>query len=138
MTGDDGRADGTAIPAAASEASAPDAPGVPDGAELSPEELERRRAALTELIELMREAIQQDGGDLVLGHVDYQEGIVEVELQGACGSCAISSTTLRSGVERMLKERLEWVRELRGEVDESLDYYESAALGRGAYVPKYY
>jgi hypothetical protein len=46
--------------------------------------------------------------------------------------------TLRSGVERMLKERLVWVREVRGEVDESLDYTESASLGRGAYVPKYY
>ena len=86
----------------------------------------------------MREAVQQDGGDLVLTEVDYAAGIVDVELQGACGSCAISSMTLRSGVERVLKERLEWVREVRGEVDESLDYAESASLGRGAYVPKYY
>jgi len=89
-------------------------------------------------MELMSEAVQQDGGDLVLSGVDYEQGIVEVELQGACGSCAISSMTLRSGVERMLKERLSWVREVRGEVDESLDYHESASLGRGAYVPKYY
>ncbi|HXZ82670.1 MAG TPA: NifU family protein [Acidimicrobiales bacterium] len=106
--------------------------------ELSTEELERRRAALTEIMELMREAVQFDGGDLALVGVDYHAGVVEVELQGACGSCAISSMTLRAGVERMLKERLEWVREVRGEVDDSLDYLESAALGRGAYVPKYY
>jgi Fe-S cluster biogenesis protein NfuA len=106
--------------------------------ELSPEEMERRRAALAEIVDLMREAIQMDGGDLVLTRVDYGAGIVDVELRGACGSCAISSMTLRAGVDRMLKERLEWVREVHGEVDESLDYFESEALGRGAYVPKYY
>ena len=115
-----------------------DAPASGAAADLSPEELGRRRAALTELMDLMREAVQQDGGDLVVTDVDYAAGIVDVELQGACGSCAISLMTLRSGVERMLKERLVWVREVRGEVDESLDYAESASLGRGAYVPKYY
>lgn len=105
---------------------------------LSPEELERRRGELEELMELMRPAVQMDGGDLELVDVDYDKGIVEVQLQGACGSCAISSTTLQGGVERLLTERLPWVREVRGGVDESVDPYESAALGRGAYVPRYY
>ncbi len=136
-TGGDGEWERTHPPAVA-----PPAPPLSEDSravdELPPEELERRRVALTELIELMAEAVQQDGGDLVLAGVDYRAGIVNVELQGACGTCAISSMTLRAGVERMLKERLEWVREVRGEVDDSLDYFESAALGRGAYVPKYY
>lgn len=105
---------------------------------LSPEELERRRGELDELMQLMRPAVQMDGGDLELVDVDYDKGIVEVQLQGACGSCAISSTTLQGGVERLLTERLAWVREVRGGVDESVDPYESAALGRGAYVPRYY
>lgn len=105
---------------------------------LSAEELERRRGELAELMELMRPAVQMDGGDLELVDVDYDKGIVEVQLQGACGSCAISSTTLQGGVERLLTERLPWVREVRGGVDESVDPYESAALGRGAYVPRYY
>ncbi len=105
---------------------------------LSPEELERRRGELEELMELMRPAVQMDGGDLELVDVDYDKGIVEVQLQGACGSCAISATTLQGGVERLLTERLPWVREVRGGVDESVDPYESAALGRGAYVPRYY
>jgi Fe-S cluster biogenesis protein NfuA len=119
-------------------AAVPIAPSEEEAGDLSPEELERRRAELAEIVELMREAIQMDGGDLVLTRVDYRAGIVDVELQGACGSCAISSMTLRAGVDRMLKERLKWVREVHGEVDESLDYFESEALGRGAYVPKYY
>jgi len=101
-------------------------------------ELERRKTALAEMIDLMRPAVQMDGGDLEVIDVDYEAGIVEVQLQGACGSCAISSTTLQGGVERLLKERLEWVNEVHGGVDDSVDPYESAALGRGAYVPRYY
>lgn len=105
---------------------------------LSAEELESRRAGLADLMELMRPAVQADGGDLRVVDVDYERGIVEVELQGACGSCAISATTLQGGVQRLLTERLAWVTEVRGGVDDSVDPYESAALGRGAYVPRYY
>lgn len=113
-------------------------PGPGSSEELSPEELARRSAALAELLATMRPAVQMDGGDLALVDVDYRAGVVEVELQGACGSCAISSTTLKGGVERLLKERLAWVTEVRGGVDDSVDPFESAAMGRGAYVPRYY
>lgn len=106
--------------------------------ELSEEEIESRRRALLDIIEMLRPAVQIDGGDLELIEADYVNGIVEVELQGACGSCAVSSSTLTGGVERILKERLAWVTEVVGGVDEEIDQYESAALGRGAYVPKYY
>jgi len=78
-----------------------------------------------------------DGGDLALVDVDLGRGIVEVRLDGACGSCAISSATLQGGVERLLRERLGWVTEVRGGVDETIDPFESAALGRGAYVSRY-
>ena len=106
--------------------------------ELSEEEIESRRQALIDIIEMLRPAVQMDGGDLELVEADYVNGIVEVELQGACGSCAVSSSTLTGGVERILKERLAWVTEVVGGVDEEIDQLESAALGRGAYVPKYY
>ena len=105
---------------------------------LAPEEIERRSRELAELIEIMRPAVQMDGGDLEVVEVDYEAGVVEVQLQGACGSCAISATTLQGGVERLLSERLDWVTEVRGGVDESVDPLESASLGRGAYVPRYY
>lgn len=96
----------------------------------------QRRAALEELLELMRPAVQADGGDLVLTEVDLDHGIVEVELRGACGSCAISGATLQGGVERLLRQRLEWVTEVRGKVDDSMDFFESVSLGRGGYVPR--
>jgi Fe-S cluster biogenesis protein NfuA len=107
------------------------------GEPLGEDEVARRFAALDEVLSLIRPAVQMDGGDLALVDADVESGIVEVRLEGACGSCAISSATLQGGVERILRERLEWVREVRGGVDDSLDPFESAALGRGAYVPRF-
>jgi Fe-S cluster biogenesis protein NfuA len=99
-------------------------------------ETDKRRAALDRVMDLMRPAVQADGGDLVLVSADYERGVITVRLEGACGSCAISSATLQGGVERLLKDRLTWVTEVVGEVDDSLDFFESSALGRGAYRPR--
>lgn len=105
--------------------------------QLSDEERAARLTQLTELIEMVRPIIQQDGGDLVLVSADVAAGVVELQLQGACSSCAISSSTLQAGVERILKERLSWVKEVVGGVDEEADWDESYAMGRGGYVPKW-
>ena len=104
---------------------------------LSDEERAERLGQLTDLIEMVRPMIQQDGGDLVLVGVDVEVGTVELQLQGACSSCAVSASTLQAGVERILKDRLDWVTEVTGGVDEEMDLEESAAMGRGAYVPKW-
>jgi Fe-S cluster biogenesis protein NfuA len=110
--------------------------GVPDTtAELSESERADRLQKLQDLMDLMRPAVQADGGDLVLVRADVETGVVEVQLQGACSSCAISSATLSGGVERILRERLPWVTEVLGGLDDSLSFDESAALGSGGYVP---
>jgi Fe-S cluster biogenesis protein NfuA len=109
---------------------------VPDtAAGLSDAERADRLDKLQALMDLMRPAVQADGGDLVLIRADVETGVVEVELQGACSSCAISSATLSGGVERILRERLPWVTEVIGGLDDSLSLDESAALGSGGYVP---
>jgi len=95
-----------------------------------------RLAELTALIELMRPAVQADGGDLVLRHADVEAGVVEVQLQGACSSCAISASTLQGGVERILRDRLPWITEVQGDLDDSMDIFESVSMGRGGYVPR--
>ncbi len=66
---------------------------------------------------------------------DVESGVVEVQLQGSCSSCAISATTLQAGVERILKERLDWITEVFGGVDEDMDFETSSAMGRGGYTP---
>jgi Fe-S cluster biogenesis protein NfuA len=122
------------VGAAGSPADAADSPADAAPA-LSDAEVAERMSALTGIIDLMRPAVQADGGDLILVNADVVEGIVEVQLQGACSSCAISSSTLQQGVERILRDRLDWVTEVRGGVDESLDPLVSGAMGRGGYVP---
>jgi Fe-S cluster biogenesis protein NfuA len=104
---------------------------------ITDDERSRRLAALTALMDLMRPAVQADGGDLVLVRADVESGVVEVQLQGACSSCAISSSTLQGGIERILTDRLDWVTEVIGGVDDSLDPEDSMALGAGGYVPRY-
>lgn len=101
-------------------------------------ERQERLTALNELIEIIRPAVQADGGDLTLVSADVEGGVVEVMLRGACSSCAISSSTLQAGIDRILKDRLPWVTEVQGGVDEEVDVELSAAMGRGAYVPKDY
>jgi Fe-S cluster biogenesis protein NfuA len=128
-TPDTAPGDGTAV------GISPSGAGPSAGLPLSDEERGRRLADLQGLIELMRPAVQADGGDLVLVGADVESGLVEVQLQGACSSCAVSGATLQGGVERILKGRLDWVTEVVGGVDDALDDLESAALGRGGYVP---
>jgi Fe-S cluster biogenesis protein NfuA len=103
--------------------------------QLGDDERADRLAKLQGIMDLMRPAVQADGGDLVLVRADVEAGVVEVQLQGACSSCAISSSTLSGGVERILRDRLPWVTEVIGGVDDSLSIDESAALGSGGYVP---
>jgi Fe-S cluster biogenesis protein NfuA len=95
-----------------------------------------RLTALTDLIEMIRPAVQADGGDLALVAADVETGEVDVVLQGSCSSCAVSSTTLQAGVSRILRDRLDWVTSVKGDVDDSLDYETSSAMGTGGYVPR--
>jgi Fe-S cluster biogenesis protein NfuA len=103
--------------------------------QLNDDERAERLGKLQGIIDLMRPAVQADGGDLVLVRADVEAGVIEVQLQGACSSCAVSSATLSGGVERILRDRLPWVTEVVGGLDDSLSLDESSALGSGGYVP---
>jgi Fe-S cluster biogenesis protein NfuA len=107
------------------------------GVELTDQERSSRLSALQALMDLMRPSVQADGGDLVLVRCDVESGVVEVQLQGACSSCAISTDTIQGGVTRILMDRLPWVTEVLGGVDDSIDPEESSLLGTGGYVPRY-
>ena len=80
------------------------------------------RRQVEEMIEIIRPALQADGGDIVLRDVDEATGVVSVELVGACGSCPASTMTLKAGIERILKDRVPGVTEIRavGQEDDSL------------------
>ena len=71
------------------------------------------RQAVAEVIKVVRPAIQADQGDIFLREVDPESGLVLVELVGACVDCPASSQTLKQGLERILKQRVEGVTEVR-------------------------
>jgi Fe-S cluster biogenesis protein NfuA len=58
-----------------------------------------------EVLEQVRPMLQRDGGDVELVEVT-PENIVKVKLQGACGSCPMSTMTLKMGIERAMKEAI--------------------------------
>lgn len=55
-------------------------------------------------LELIRPAIQMDGGDIRLQSVDGNT--VTVQLLGTCESCPLTPVTLKQGVERILREKV--------------------------------
>ena len=57
------------------------------------------------IIEQIRPYLQQDGGDIRFVEIT-DDNIVNVELQGACGSCPYSTMTLKNGVEAAVKKAL--------------------------------
>ena len=54
-----------------------------------------------EVLNAVRPSLQADGGDVELIDVS-DDGIVTVELQGACKGCPMSQMTLANGIERIL------------------------------------
>ena len=65
-----------------------------------------------EVIKAIRPAIQADEGDIELVSVDEATGVVTVELMGACVTCPASTQTLKAGIERIMKDRVEGVTEV--------------------------
>tara|TARA_Y100000992_G_scaffold299199_1_gene265617 strand:- start:300 stop:857 length:558 start_codon:yes stop_codon:yes gene_type:complete len=59
----------------------------------------------------VRPAVAMDGGDIIFDK--YSEGIVFLQMQGACQGCPSSTATLKMGIENMLKHYIPEVREVR-------------------------
>jgi len=56
-------------------------------------------------LEKVRPTLQRDGGDVVLVDVT-DDGIVKVQLTGACKGCPMSQMTLKDGIEKFLKSEV--------------------------------
>ena len=70
------------------------------------------RQQVEETIVVIRPALQADGGDIILHDVDEETGVVRVELTGACTTCPASDQTLKAGIERIMKDRIDGVTEV--------------------------
>ena len=63
------------------------------------------RERVQEAIDKIRPALQRDGGDVILVDVT-EDGIVKVELTGACKGCPMSQVTLKEGIEKFVKNEI--------------------------------
>ena len=54
------------------------------------------------VIDRIRPAVQNDGGDIELVEVT-EDGVVRIRMHGACVGCPSSNMTLRLGIEQNLK-----------------------------------
>lgn len=67
---------------------------------------------IEELLETrVRPSVASHGGDIVFH--GYSQGIVELELKGACSGCPSSMATLKMGVENMLRHYVPEVQEVK-------------------------
>lgn len=69
----------------------------------SAEQFELNAENVDKVLDDVRPYLIADGGNIDVVSVD--DGIVSLKLQGACGSCPSSTTTMKMGVERVLKEK---------------------------------
>ncbi len=69
------------------------------------------KAKVEEALKQVRPTLQRDGGDIELVSVE-DNGVVKVRLKGACGSCPMSTMTLKMGVEKHLKQQIPEVTEV--------------------------
>lgn len=79
------------------------------------------REKVEKTVDAIRPAIQADGGDIRFIDVDEETGVVTVELFGACVTCPASTVTLKAGIERILKDRVEGVTEVINAGDEQFE-----------------
>ncbi|MES3629196.1 MAG: NifU family protein [Longimonas sp.] len=60
------------------------------------------RDQIEEALDTIRPYLMADGGSVRLLNVT-DDNVVELELLGACGTCPMSTMTLRAGIEQALK-----------------------------------
>eukprot|EP00906_Rhabdomonas_costata_P031063 RCo043906 len=81
----------------------------------------------------IRPMVQRDGGNI--RYVGFEDGVVYLQMQGACSSCPSSASTLKNGIERIM---MHWIPEVsgirevqQGEVEAMLDLWAKSKSFKG-------
>jgi Fe-S cluster biogenesis protein NfuA len=82
----------------------------------------------TVLEDKVKPAVAQHGG--TINFMSFEDGVVKLEMAGACSGCAMSKVTLQNSVEGMLKHYVPEVQTIIGEDDD-----QAAAGGYTPYYP---
>ena len=87
-------------------------PSEPDNLDATPQEEDDE--IVSQIKELLytrvRPAVAQDGGDIVFE--GFNDGVVTVQMRGACAGCPSSTATLKMGIENMLRHYIPEVKEV--------------------------
>ena len=63
-------------------------------------------------LNIIRQSLQADGGDVVLVNCD-EDGVVTLEMQGACAGCPLATFDMSDGIERILIEHVPGVKRVQ-------------------------
>ncbi|XP_047335080.1 nifU-like protein 1, chloroplastic [Impatiens glandulifera] len=86
------------VKASASSGGGGSAPGL-----YSAKQFELTQHNVDKVLDDVRPYLIQDGGNVDV--VSVEDGVISLKLIGACGSCPSSTTTMKMGIERVLKEK---------------------------------
>ncbi|KAF3656339.1 NifU-like protein 1, chloroplastic [Capsicum annuum] len=90
------------------------APGI-----YSAKQFELTKENVDMVLEDVRPYLISDGGNVDV--VSVEDGVVSLQLQGACESCPSSTTTMKMGIERVLKEKFgEAIKDIRQVYDQQV------------------
>lgn len=64
-----------------------------------------------QVLDKVRPALMRDGGNVELVEVT-DDGVVKVRLVGACGSCPMSTYTLKMAIEKTVKQEIPEIKEV--------------------------
>lgn len=67
-------------------------------------------AIIEKVLDEIRPGVAMDGGNIVFA--GYQDGVVQVYMQGSCSGCPSSTITLKAGIEQRLKQHLPELKEV--------------------------
>jgi len=62
-------------------------------------------------LDKVRGSLRADGGDVELVEVS-DDGVVKLQLTGACAGCPMSTMTLKMGIEKVLREEIPEIKEV--------------------------
>ena len=70
--------------------------------EIPIENMDEIKKRVQAALERIKPALHADGGDAEIMEIS-PDGVVKIELKGACGGCAMSTMTLKNGIERVIR-----------------------------------
>lgn len=76
---------------------------------------------IRKILNKIRPYLNSEGGDLEF--VDYADGIVYIRMLGACVDCGMLDTTLKDGIEALIKENIPEVIEVRNIANEEVQKF---------------